>query len=212
MNVPLWVYWGFLRTLCRDSHNIHTGAHRLMSISSWQDDEVVLQCVACIQKENRKFCLAAEGLGNRLCYLEPTSEAKVGTAVFDSFQMWAIARHLWLFSLQLYNGMHVHMQTLIYSVDFTWSCFEESEKVKGCVHAGKSTMETSHPLLFRPIEAKRRGTDRQLGVPPELQQHPLHSPWWGFLLRVWGFADISVAPLSDVNSLKVCPWTCLIAS
>lgn len=43
----------------------------------WQDDEVVLQCVACIQKENRKFCLTAEGLGNRLCYLEPTSEAKV---------------------------------------------------------------------------------------------------------------------------------------
>ncbi|KAM6969596.1 LOW QUALITY PROTEIN: ryanodine receptor 3 [Tautogolabrus adspersus] len=40
------------------------------------DDEVVLQCVACIQKENRKFCLAAEGLGNRLCNLEPTSEAK----------------------------------------------------------------------------------------------------------------------------------------
>lgn len=39
---------------------------------------MVLQCVACIQKENRKFCLAAEGLGNRLCYLEPTSEAKVG--------------------------------------------------------------------------------------------------------------------------------------
>lgn len=43
----------------------------------WQDDEVVLQCVATIQKEHRKFCLAAEGLGNRLCYLEPTSEAKV---------------------------------------------------------------------------------------------------------------------------------------
>ncbi|XP_053093312.1 ryanodine receptor 3 isoform X2 [Pangasianodon hypophthalmus] len=40
------------------------------------DDEVVLQCVACIQKENRKFCLSAEGLGNRLCYLELTSEAK----------------------------------------------------------------------------------------------------------------------------------------
>uniref|UniRef100_A0A3B3RDN0 Inositol 1,4,5-trisphosphate/ryanodine receptor domain-containing protein n=1 Tax=Paramormyrops kingsleyae TaxID=1676925 RepID=A0A3B3RDN0_9TELE len=40
------------------------------------DDEVVLQCVASIQKENRKFCLSAEGLGNRLCYLEPTSEAK----------------------------------------------------------------------------------------------------------------------------------------
>lgn len=38
---------------------------------------MVLQCVATIQKEHRKFCLAAEGLGNRLCYLEPTSEAKV---------------------------------------------------------------------------------------------------------------------------------------
>ncbi|KAM6461143.1 ryanodine receptor 3 [Liasis olivaceus] len=40
------------------------------------DDEVVLQCVANIHKEQRKFCLAAEGLGNRLCFLEPTSEAK----------------------------------------------------------------------------------------------------------------------------------------
>uniref|UniRef100_A0A8D0CRJ0 Ryanodine receptor 3 n=1 Tax=Sander lucioperca TaxID=283035 RepID=A0A8D0CRJ0_SANLU len=42
----------------------------------WQDDEVVLQCVANIQKEHRKFCLAVEGLGNRVCYLESTSEAK----------------------------------------------------------------------------------------------------------------------------------------
>uniref|UniRef100_A0A8C9XAP6 Ryanodine receptor 3 n=1 Tax=Sander lucioperca TaxID=283035 RepID=A0A8C9XAP6_SANLU len=40
------------------------------------DDEVVLQCVANIQKEHRKFCLAVEGLGNRVCYLESTSEAK----------------------------------------------------------------------------------------------------------------------------------------
>ncbi|XP_031437386.1 ryanodine receptor 3 isoform X2 [Clupea harengus] len=40
------------------------------------DDEVVVQCVAAIRKENCKFCLAAEGLGNRLCFLEPTSEAK----------------------------------------------------------------------------------------------------------------------------------------
>ncbi|XP_061097426.1 ryanodine receptor 3-like isoform X2 [Conger conger] len=40
------------------------------------DDEVVLQCVASIQKEHRKFCLSAEGLGDRLCFLEPTSEAK----------------------------------------------------------------------------------------------------------------------------------------
>ncbi|GAB1286690.1 Ryanodine receptor 3 [Apodemus speciosus] len=40
------------------------------------EDEVVLQCIANIHKEQRKFCLAAEGLGNRLCFLEPTSEAK----------------------------------------------------------------------------------------------------------------------------------------
>uniref|UniRef100_A0A8C3EXM2 Ryanodine receptor 3 n=1 Tax=Corvus moneduloides TaxID=1196302 RepID=A0A8C3EXM2_CORMO len=38
--------------------------------------DIVLQCVASIHKEQRKFCLAAEGLGNRLCFLEPTSEAK----------------------------------------------------------------------------------------------------------------------------------------
>lgn len=44
---------------------------------SRQEDEVVLQCIANIHKEQRKFCLAAEGLGNRLCFLEPTSEAKV---------------------------------------------------------------------------------------------------------------------------------------
>ncbi|XP_028622670.1 ryanodine receptor 3 [Grammomys surdaster] len=44
-------------------------------VYSWED-EVVLQCIANIHKEQRKFCLAAEGLGNRLCFLEPTSEAK----------------------------------------------------------------------------------------------------------------------------------------
>uniref|UniRef100_A0A670JW45 Ryanodine receptor 3 n=1 Tax=Podarcis muralis TaxID=64176 RepID=A0A670JW45_PODMU len=43
---------------------------------NWSLAEVVLQCVANIHKEQRKFCLAAEGLGNRLCFLEPTSEAK----------------------------------------------------------------------------------------------------------------------------------------
>ncbi|KAG2457807.1 RYR3 protein, partial [Polypterus senegalus] len=40
------------------------------------DDEVVLQCVANIQKDHKKFCLSVEGLGNRLCFLELTSEAK----------------------------------------------------------------------------------------------------------------------------------------
>ncbi|XP_071375043.1 ryanodine receptor 3-like [Centroberyx affinis] len=52
------------------------GLGKHLALSAPTDDEVVLQCVACIQKENRKFCLTAEGLGNRLCYLEPTSEAK----------------------------------------------------------------------------------------------------------------------------------------
>ncbi|XP_032882821.1 ryanodine receptor 3 isoform X4 [Amblyraja radiata] len=40
------------------------------------DDEVVLQSVATIKKEQRKFCLSTEGFGSRLCFLEPTSEAK----------------------------------------------------------------------------------------------------------------------------------------
>jgi hypothetical protein len=48
---------------------------------SWQEDEVVLQCIANIHKEQRKFCLAAEGLGNRLCFLEPTSDAKVRSMI-----------------------------------------------------------------------------------------------------------------------------------
>uniref|UniRef100_F6XF06 Ryanodine receptor 3 n=1 Tax=Ornithorhynchus anatinus TaxID=9258 RepID=F6XF06_ORNAN len=47
-----------------------------LTVLHLQEDEVVLQCVANIHKEQRKFCLAAEGLGNRLCFLEPTSEAK----------------------------------------------------------------------------------------------------------------------------------------
>ena len=51
------------------------------SLFPWQEDEVVLQCVANVHKEQRKFCLAAEGLGNRLCFLEPTSEAKVSLTV-----------------------------------------------------------------------------------------------------------------------------------
>uniref|UniRef100_A0A3B4TQV3 Ryanodine receptor 3 n=1 Tax=Seriola dumerili TaxID=41447 RepID=A0A3B4TQV3_SERDU len=47
-----------------------------VGLGEGRDDEVVLQSVATIQKEHRKFCLAAEGLGNRICYLESTSEAK----------------------------------------------------------------------------------------------------------------------------------------
>lgn len=43
-----------------------------------QDDEVVLQCTATVHKEQQKLCLAAEGFGNRLCFLESTSNSKVG--------------------------------------------------------------------------------------------------------------------------------------
>uniref|UniRef100_A0A8C5FWP2 Ryanodine receptor 2 n=1 Tax=Gadus morhua TaxID=8049 RepID=A0A8C5FWP2_GADMO len=41
-----------------------------------QDDEVVLQCSATLHKEQQKLCLAAEGFGNRLCFLESTSNSK----------------------------------------------------------------------------------------------------------------------------------------
>ncbi|KAM3591914.1 uncharacterized protein V6R79_009433 [Siganus canaliculatus] len=40
------------------------------------DDEVVLQCSAIIHKEQQKLCLAAEGFGNRLCFLESISNSK----------------------------------------------------------------------------------------------------------------------------------------
>ncbi|XP_054136056.1 ryanodine receptor 2 isoform X3 [Melozone crissalis] len=40
------------------------------------DDEVVLQCTATVHKEQQKLCLAAEGFGNRLCFLESTSNSK----------------------------------------------------------------------------------------------------------------------------------------
>ncbi|KAL1264894.1 hypothetical protein QQF64_005249, partial [Cirrhinus molitorella] len=41
-----------------------------------KDDEVVLQCSAMVHKEQQKLCLAAEGFGNRLCFLESTSNSK----------------------------------------------------------------------------------------------------------------------------------------
>uniref|UniRef100_A0A3B1K1U7 Ryanodine receptor 2 n=1 Tax=Astyanax mexicanus TaxID=7994 RepID=A0A3B1K1U7_ASTMX len=41
-----------------------------------RDDEVVLQCSATLHKEQQKLCLAAEGFGNRLCFLESTSNSK----------------------------------------------------------------------------------------------------------------------------------------
>uniref|UniRef100_A0A8C3GAC5 Ryanodine receptor 2 n=1 Tax=Cyclopterus lumpus TaxID=8103 RepID=A0A8C3GAC5_CYCLU len=42
----------------------------------FSDDEVVLQCSATIHKEQQKLCLAAEGFGNRLCFLESISNSK----------------------------------------------------------------------------------------------------------------------------------------
>uniref|UniRef100_A0A8C5PNN5 Ryanodine receptor 1 n=1 Tax=Leptobrachium leishanense TaxID=445787 RepID=A0A8C5PNN5_9ANUR len=41
-----------------------------------QEDEVVLQCSATFKKEHLKLCMGAEGFGNRLCYLETTSNAQ----------------------------------------------------------------------------------------------------------------------------------------
>ncbi|XP_064208546.1 ryanodine receptor 1-like isoform X4 [Anguilla rostrata] len=40
------------------------------------EDQVVLQCTASILKEQIKLCLSCEGFGNRLCFLEPTSNAQ----------------------------------------------------------------------------------------------------------------------------------------
>uniref|UniRef100_A0A674CVY4 Ryanodine receptor 1 n=1 Tax=Salmo trutta TaxID=8032 RepID=A0A674CVY4_SALTR len=43
---------------------------------SGRDDQVVLQCTASILKEQIKLCLSCEGFGNRLCFLETTSNAQ----------------------------------------------------------------------------------------------------------------------------------------
>ncbi|XP_061072692.1 ryanodine receptor 1b isoform X3 [Conger conger] len=40
------------------------------------DDQVVLQCTATVLKEQIKLCLSCEGFGNRLCFLETTSNAQ----------------------------------------------------------------------------------------------------------------------------------------
>ncbi|MFT7807285.1 ryanodine receptor 2 isoform X1 [Arapaima gigas] len=48
----------------------------ICALCPWQDDEVVLQCSAIVHKEQQKLCLAAEGFGNRLCFLESTSNSK----------------------------------------------------------------------------------------------------------------------------------------
>ncbi|KAF5896903.1 ryanodine receptor 1-like isoform X3, partial [Clarias magur] len=40
------------------------------------DDTVVLQCTATVLKEQIKLCLSCEGFGNRLCFLETTSNAQ----------------------------------------------------------------------------------------------------------------------------------------
>ncbi|XP_019482753.1 PREDICTED: ryanodine receptor 3 [Hipposideros armiger] len=67
-----------LELLMKKSENSDSKRMRKQEREDWvhREDEVVLQCIANVHKEQRKFCLAAEGLGNRLCFLEPTSEAK----------------------------------------------------------------------------------------------------------------------------------------
>uniref|UniRef100_A0A8C9QKM2 Inositol 1,4,5-trisphosphate/ryanodine receptor domain-containing protein n=1 Tax=Spermophilus dauricus TaxID=99837 RepID=A0A8C9QKM2_SPEDA len=52
------------------------GAGLLLEKTLDGEDEVILQCTATIHKEQQKLCLAAEGFGNRLCFLESTSNSK----------------------------------------------------------------------------------------------------------------------------------------
>uniref|UniRef100_A0A8C0VFI0 Ryanodine receptor 2 n=1 Tax=Cyanistes caeruleus TaxID=156563 RepID=A0A8C0VFI0_CYACU len=53
-----------------------TSGRRARKRKKENDDEVVLQCTATVHKEQQKLCLAAEGFGNRLCFLESTSNSK----------------------------------------------------------------------------------------------------------------------------------------
>uniref|UniRef100_A0A668TZ90 Inositol 1,4,5-trisphosphate/ryanodine receptor domain-containing protein n=1 Tax=Oreochromis aureus TaxID=47969 RepID=A0A668TZ90_OREAU len=52
------------------------GQRKHIDINFYIDDHVVLQCTASILKEQIKLCLSCEGFGNRLCFLETTSNAQ----------------------------------------------------------------------------------------------------------------------------------------
>ncbi|KAI4894480.1 hypothetical protein NFI96_026241 [Prochilodus magdalenae] len=58
----------------------HVGTGGTVGLSRYvlcvQEDQVVLQCTATILKEQIKLCLSCEGFGNRLCFLETTSNAQ----------------------------------------------------------------------------------------------------------------------------------------
>ncbi|KAJ3590256.1 hypothetical protein NHX12_008210, partial [Muraenolepis orangiensis] len=47
-----------------------------LRVAGSKDDQVVLQCTATVLKEQIKLCLSCEGFGNRLCFLETTSNAQ----------------------------------------------------------------------------------------------------------------------------------------
>lgn len=69
-NVPNLKLWDISQFSSLLSPALHV-SYRL------QDDQVVLQCTASILKEQIKLCLSCEGFGNRLCFLETTSNAQV---------------------------------------------------------------------------------------------------------------------------------------
>lgn len=58
---------------------LHFSCQKLLLLPLFprQGDHVVLQCTASILKEQIKVCLSCEGFGNRLCFLETTSNAQV---------------------------------------------------------------------------------------------------------------------------------------
>lgn len=143
----IWVLFGF-------QQYTNTRTHRPKCVLSWQDDEVVLQCVACIQKENRKFCLAAEGLGNRLCYLEPTSEAKVGTVTPRFDPLWAEhQKNAWQWrGMSLLSSLIKKFVFLLQLYNYIFSSFKERNWKKRCAHPAENSMETGHPydsFVFR---------------------------------------------------------------
>lgn len=77
LSFPQGEGWGERPATC-SACGVRAGPHQRAFVPrSPQDDEVVLQCSATVLKEQLKLCLAAEGFGNRLCFLEPTSNAQV---------------------------------------------------------------------------------------------------------------------------------------
>uniref|UniRef100_A0A3Q3N6U1 Ryanodine receptor 2a (cardiac) n=1 Tax=Mastacembelus armatus TaxID=205130 RepID=A0A3Q3N6U1_9TELE len=134
------------------------------------DDEVVLQCSATMHKEQQKLCLAAEGFGNRLCFLESISNSK------------NVPPDLSICTFVLEQSLSVRaLQEMLASTD------EKAEGVSTAQGGGHRTLLYGHAVLLRHsysgmylccLSTSRSSTDK-LAFDVGLQEHTTgEACWW----------------------------------